>query len=223
MICINHVSGKYRSVSVNNVDVCRVNKRSLGKNITIQKRLFLSDVLTLNLKCHANLILPIKYFIGSLLTTSSNEIEIGEGAAILELKNPSKRLQSNYRNKLKECEIRIKAPEHFGIISYVEEMNMRLSSKDKDCIDYIQFGQNDMVPFYTMKKSKKMCGKKNGKTKASEGFFYDDPKGNLLIWIGLGGRGRGPDWNEISEVSLTLVVTAYKVNTILGQAVNINT
>lgn len=176
MICINHVSGKYRSVSVNNVDVCRVNKRSLG----------------------------------SLLTTSSNEIEIGEGAAILELKNPSKRLQSNYRNKLKECEIRIKAPEHFGIISYVEEMNMRLSSKDKDCIDYIQFGQNDMVPFYTMKKSKKMCGKKNGKTKASEGFFYDDPKGNLLIWIGLGGRGRGPDWNEISEVSLTLVVTAYK-------------
>ena len=149
--------------------------------------------------------------LGNILSSPSDGIEIGEGAAIFELKNPSKRLQSSYRNKLKECEIKVKAPEGYGIIAYVEEMNMRLSRKDKDCIDFIQFGQEDIVPFYTFKKSQRMCGVKNGKFNASEGFFYDDPKGNLLIWIGLGGRGRTSYWNEISEVRLTLVTTAYQV------------
>lgn len=147
-----------------------------------------------------------------MLSSSPAGIEIGEGAAIFELKNPSKRLQPSYRNKLKECEIKIKAPEGYGIIAYVEEMNMRLSRKDKDCIDFIQFGQDDIIPFITLKKSKRMCGVKNGKVNASEGFFYDDPKGNLLIWIGLGGRRKTTHWNEISEVSLTLVITAYQVH-----------
>ena len=88
---------------------------------------------------------------------------------------------------------------------------MRRHRKDMECIDFIQFGQDDFVPFYTLKKSKRMCGVRNGKTNSSHGVFYDDPSGNLLIWIGLGGRGRTTNWNEISEVSLTLVITAYKV------------
>ena len=88
---------------------------------------------------------------------------------------------------------------------------MRLSKKDQDCIDFIQFGQDDIIPFITLKKSKRICGVKNGKTNASEGFFYDDPEGNLLVWIGLGGRRRTTHWNELSEVSLTLVITAYQV------------
>ena len=127
------------------------------------------------------------------------------------MKNPSKRLQPNWRNKLKECEIKIKAPEEFGLIAYVEEMSMRRHRKDMDCIDFIQFGQDDILPFYTLKKSRRMCGVKNGKANSSQGIFYDDPTGNLLIWIGLGGRRRTTNWNEISEVSLTLIVTAYKV------------
>ena len=149
---------------------------------------------------------------GNLLSTSFDGIEIGEGAAIFELKNPSKRLQPEYRNKRRECKIRIKAPEKYGIIAYVEEMNMRNSTKDGDCIDFIQFGQEDKIPFYTFEKSTRLCGRINGKLKASEGFFYDDPEGNLLVWIGLGGRGRTRYWNEISDVHLTLIVTAYKVH-----------
>ena len=88
---------------------------------------------------------------------------------------------------------------------------MRRHSKDMGCIDWIQFGQDDILPFYTLKKSRRMCGVKNGKTNSSQGFFYDDPTGNLLIWISLGGRRKTTHWNEISEVSLTLIITAYKV------------
>ena len=147
--------------------------------------------------------------IETILNTAG--IEVGEGAAILELKNPSKQLQSSYRNKLKECEIKFQAPTGYGIIAYIEQMNMRRHDRDLDCIDYIQFGQDDPVPFYTLKKSQKMCGMKDGKLNSSHGFFYDDPTGKLLVWIGLGGRRKTSHWNEICEVSLSLVITAYKV------------
>lgn len=129
----------------------------------------------------------------------------------MELKNPSRRLQPEYRNKLKECEIKLKAPENFGLIAYIEEMSMRLSRRDGGCIDYIQFGKDDVIPLYTLEKSKKICGVKDGRVNASKGIFFDEEGGNLLIWIGLGGRSRTSHWNEISEVSLTLVVTAYQV------------
>lgn len=145
------------------------------------------------------------------LIKPKEQIEIGEGSTILELKNPSKRLQPEYRNKLKECEIKLKAPDNFGIIAYIEEMSMRLSRKDGGCIDYIQFGKDDNIPWYTLEKSKKTCGVKDGKTNSSRGVFFEEEDGNLLIWIALGGRRSTSHWNGISEVSLTLVVTAYQV------------
>ena len=87
---------------------------------------------------------------------------------------------------------------------------MRRSSKDSDCIDFIQFGQDDRIPFFTLKKSKRICGGINGKSNASAGYFYDDPKGNLLVWVNLGGRRKTRYWDGISAVNLTLIITAYK-------------
>jgi len=87
---------------------------------------------------------------------------------------------------------------------------MRLSRKDGGCIDYIQFGKDDNIPWYTLEKSKKICGVKDGKTNSSRGVFFEEEDGNLLIWIALGGRRSTSHWNGISEVSLTLVVTAYQ-------------
>ena len=88
---------------------------------------------------------------------------------------------------------------------------MRRSRKDQDCIDFIQFGQDDKIPFITMAKSKRICGEIGGKANASKGVFYDDPKGNLLVWINLGGRRETRHYGGISDVNLTLIVTAYKV------------
>ena len=60
-----------------------------------------------------------------------------------------------------------------------------------------------MVPFFTIFKSKKMCGKFSGAS-------YDDPHGNLLVWLNLGGRRQTSWWPQITTVNLTLVVTAYQ-------------
>ena len=55
----------------------------------------------------------------------------------------------------------------------------RTTGKDS-CIDYIEFGQEDVIPFITLKRSGRLCG-----TKSKQGL-YDDPGGQLLIWLKLG-------------------------------------
>ncbi len=96
-------------------------------------------------------------------------------------------------------------------MAYVEEMNMRRSSRDPDkCIDYVQFGQDDIVPFITMKKSQRYCGGWNGRASISGGIVFDEPGGDLLVWVSLGGRRASSWWPHIEAVNLTLVVTTYQ-------------
>ena len=49
-----------------------------------------------------------------------------------------------------------------------------------------------------------------GQKLVSNGFGYDDPYGNLLIWVTIGGRRESSSWPSISVVNLTLVVTTYQ-------------
>ena len=49
-----------------------------------------------------------------------------------------------------------------------------------------------------------------GQNLVSNGFAYDDPRGDLLIWVTIGGRRETPSWPSISVVNLTLVVTTYQ-------------
>ena len=88
----------------------------------------------------------------------SKTLQLGSGAALLELRQPSQSFQPNYRNKAKVCEIHVRAPEHHGLLVYVEEMNLREDRRDGDCVDYVQFGQDDRIPFVTWKKSDRLCG-----------------------------------------------------------------
>ena len=84
-------------------------------------------------------------------------LDLGEGAAIISLKSPSQRLQPEYRNKAVRCKIHLKVPEEqkgsLGLMAYVEEMHLRQNSRDDDCVDYVQFGQDDRLPFVTLNKS----------------------------------------------------------------------
>ena len=59
------------------------------------------------------------------------------------------------QDKAKGCEVHVKAPEGFGILAYVQEAYLRQNSSDLACKDYLQFGQDDKLPFYTMVKSRK--------------------------------------------------------------------
>ncbi len=94
---------------------------------------------------------------------------------------------------------------------YVEQMNMRRSSKDEDhCVDYVQFGRNDIVPFFTVDKSKRYCGHWDGRDSVANGISFDEPGGDLLVWVSLGGRRQSSWWPIISVVNMTLVITTYQ-------------
>ena len=67
----------------------------------------------------------------------------------------------------------------------------------KSCEDYVEFGEEDVIPFITMKRSGRMCGKQAGES------LYDDPGGQLLIWLGLG------EVVPSDLPKLTLVITPY--------------
>ena len=69
------------------------------------------------------------------------------------------------------------------------------------CIDYVQFGRDDLIPFFTFSKSQKLCGNRTG-------FHYDEPDGKLLVWLYLAPRTRTSHSQRLGV--LTVVVTAYK-------------
>ena len=160
---------------------------------------------------------------GKLL--KSKTLQLGTGAALLELRQPSQAFQPNYRNKAKVCEIHVRAPENHGLLVYIEEMNLRKDRRDGACVDYVQFGQDDRIPFVTFEKSGRLCGYRDGRLKSyvgpvgrsnvdfpEGGYAYDDPYGNLLVWVNVGGRRQTTNWPQISVVNLTLVVTSYQKN-----------
>lgn len=159
----------YRHIYVNNADVCR--KETPGNPF--------SKLLS---KVQSPEDQP------SSSSSSSSELYIGTGAAIFQLSDPSKSLQPEYRKSmLAVCEIRVRAPEGYGLFAHVEEMFMRQSAKDGSCVDSIQFGQDDAIPFITLEKSGKICGelgdgggggngRQRGGSSSRSGFYYNDPE-----------------------------------------------
>merc|ERR1719188_2448075 len=95
-------------------------------------------------------------------------------------------------------------------------MNLREDRRDGDCVDYVQFGQDDRIPFVTWKKSDRLCGYRDERANSPANsarpadHTYDDPYGNLLVWVSVGGRRQTKNWPQISVVNLTLVVTSYR-------------
>ncbi len=86
----------------------------------------------------------------------------------------------------------------------MEEMYLRRESipGPPRCLDYIQFGIDDLVPFLTLTKSVKKCGNETG-------FTYDDPAGNLLIWLAMGPTFPSLSRESVKLSRLSVVVTAY--------------
>lgn len=87
---------------------------------------------------------------------------------------------------------------------YIEDMHLRTRSETgragkNRCFDFVQFGRDDLVPFFTLFKSEELCGNQTG-------FHYDEPGGKLLVWLNLGHSRLETQDN----IRLTVVVTAYK-------------
>lgn len=120
-------------------------------------------------------------------------INTGDGALILSLTNKS---YTTFGEK-KICNILIKAKLGYGLLVHAEDFRLRTNSAvPGDCHDYIEFGREDDIPLWTLERSGKLCGTRSD-------VKYEEPGGQLLIWLELGGaRPPGPP-------ALSIVVTPY--------------
>ena len=69
-----------------------------------------------------------------------------------------------------------------------------------ECDDYVEFGSNDLVPFVTLQRTGRLCSYKPGLT-------FDEPAGELLIWLRLGSLQSPARTSRIS-----LVITPYRTD-----------
>ena len=105
----------------------------------------------------------------------------------------------------KICNLLVKPKKGLGLLVYAEELELRrqeggAEGRKEACLDYVEFGQEDVIPFITLKRSGRQCGDQSGT------FHYDDPGGQLLVWLKL---GPAPAPGTLAS-RLTLVITPYK-------------
>lgn len=135
---------------------------------------------------------------------STKDILLGDGALVLSLNVNNKSFTQPPQKSLPTfCHVKIKAREGYGLMVFVEEFYLRaqiLNGSDADCLDYLEFGQDDFIPLVTLERSEKLCQNKTG-------FHYDEPKGILLIWLKLG----PPEvqGGSVVDPRLSLVITPY--------------
>jgi len=80
----------------------------------------------------------------------------------------------------------------------IESTTLRTNTERRGkCVDYVQLGRDDNMPFFTWDKSGKLCGDMSG-------FSFDVSNGQLLVWVRLG------EWQGVDQVKLSMVVTQYR-------------
>ncbi len=54
-----------------------------------------------------------------------------------------------------KCRLLVKPGSGEGVMAYVASIYLRTGSMASGCLDYVQFGQDDIIPFITIRKSEK--------------------------------------------------------------------
>jgi len=137
---------------------------------------------------------------------TTKTVPIGDGAIVLSLNNDSFASFDKLKEEKKICNIMIKSRKDLGLMVYAEDVYLRSDQKNSSqevCIDYIEFGREDIIPFITMERSGKLCGERTG-------YHYDEPGGQLLIWLKLGPYRPLPNRASLSTARLSLVITPYE-------------
>jgi len=137
---------------------------------------------------------------------TTKTVQIGDGAILLSLNNDSFASFDKLKEEKKICNIMIKTRKDLGLMVHAENVFLRSEPRNgskEACIDYIEFGREDIIPFITMERSGKLCGDKTG-------YHYDEPGGQLLIWLKLGPYRPLPNRASLSTARLSLVITPYE-------------
>lgn len=139
-------------------------------------------------------------------TGKTKTLHIGEGALILSLNNDSFASLDTQNTEKKICNLMVKSRKGMGLMVYAEKIFLRSEQRNgsaPNCVDYVEFGREDIVPFITLERSGRLCGERTG-------FAFDEPEGQLLIWLRLGPRlGPLPSRASVTTARLSLVITPY--------------
>jgi len=121
----------------------------------------------------------------------SKTIHLDQGtAAVLSL--------DNVRLPYWKCDLEVKASPGHGLMVRIETTTLRTNTERRGkCVDYVQLGRDDNMPFFTWDKSGKLCGDMTG-------FSFDVSNGQLLVWVRLG------EWQGVDQVKVSMVVTQYR-------------
>jgi len=138
---------------------------------------------------------------------STKEILLGDGALVLSLNanNDSFRRSQDHNDSL-FCHVKVKTREEYGLMVFVEDLYLRshtINGSFGDCLDYLEFGKDDFIPLVTLERSEKLCQNQSG-------FHFDEPKGNLLIWLKLGPYSPTAQHPEsLRDTAVSLIITPY--------------
>jgi len=122
---------------------------------------------------------------------ASKTLQLDQGTAVV-------LTLANIRLPFWKCDLDIKASPGHGLMVRVEDASLRRNTERMGkCVDYVQLGRDDNMPFFTWDKSAKLCGDLTG-------YSYDVTNGQLLVWVRLG------EWQGVDQVELSMVVTQYR-------------
>lgn len=132
-------------------------------------------------------------------------IHLGESALLLYLNNASFEGYEKFTEEEVICHVLVKAKKGLGLMVYAEELDLRKEEPEEDsekvkCGDYIEFGSHDLVPFVTLQRSGRLCS-------YTPGITFDEPNGELLIWLHLGSLESAAKTSRLS-----LVITPYRTD-----------
>lgn len=108
----------------------------------------------------------------------------------------------------RKCRLLVKSSGGEGIMVYTAAMYLR-PGELTGCLDYVQFGEDDLIPFMTIRKSEKLCNDMTG-------WSYDVKGGSLLVWLSLGEARPSASRGSFRHVKLRIVITAYKKSPIFS-------
>jgi len=104
----------------------------------------------------------------------------------------------------RDCTLTVKGADRLMV--YVESMYLRGGGK-QGCVDYIQFGKDDPIPFMTVKKSNKLCGRVSD-------WPYDVEGNGLLVWLHLDKNRPENSRETFAMVKLRMTITPYRMKNI---------
>ena len=79
----------------------------------------------------------------------------------------------------RDCKLKVEADRKGdGLMVHLHNSYLRRRNQTDECIDSVAFGEDDLVPFLTIKKSGPLCG-------PQPDWSYDITNGKLIFWLHL--------------------------------------